>query len=413
MATFSQQISNTVNDVTDLAGFGLVDTNTFFGNYLGAAVATAGFRFTNVTIAAGATINSATLDVYATAGGLTGTPTGPLRGVLGNCAAWTTTGPIAASKTTASVTPLLSNSNVIRSHNVATLVQEIVNGTWASGNAMGFAFIGTATAGQTQEYVDYATTPAQAAVLNIDYTAGGGGSVLSASGAGALSGVGSSTAASVLSASGVGAASFVGRRTAASTWSASGAGALTGVGRAASASVLTAAGAGTASFVGASTFSATLSASGVGTASFVGASSATSVLSASGAGAFNAVGLATFESVFSSAGAGVFTAVGNGVTSSVFSMAGAGDASFLASGTISATASWVGAGDLNAYAPSISYATASWSGAGTFNAVGSQTTNVQIVNTIAPPGGPIEPIVVGSGQIINTIPPSSNQIQDT
>ncbi len=412
MATFNQQITDTVNDVTEVAGFGTIDTNFLFGNFSGLGAAYGGARFTNVTIPAGSTINSATLDVYAVAGGQTGSPAGPLKGVLGNCAAWTTTGPVATSRTTASVTPLLGNTNILRSHNVATLVQEIVNGTWASGNAMGFVWEGTASV-VVQQYVDYSTTPAQAAVLNIDYTAGGGGSVLSASGAGALAGVGRATAASVLSASGVGAASFVGRRTAASTWSASGAGALTGVGRAASASVLTAAGVGTASFVGASTFSATLSASGVGTASFVGTSSATSVLSASGAGAFSAVGLAIFASVFSSAGAGVFTAVGNGVTSSVFSMAGAGNASFLASGTITAVASWTGSGTLTAYAPSISYATATWSGAGTFNAVGSQTTNVQIVNTIAPAGGPIEPIVVGSGEIINTILPSSNQIQDT
>lgn len=138
-----------------------------------------GFRFQNVTIPQGATINSATLDVYLTST----TYDDPDVTIYGddtdNAAAFTTTTNDLSSRpaTTANVRWNAAGlgTGTKTTPDIATVIQEIVNRAgWASGNALAVLMVGydSSTLLRIRTYEgDYSV----AGELTVDYTASGGG----------------------------------------------------------------------------------------------------------------------------------------------------------------------------------------------------------------------------------------------
>lgn len=144
-----------------------------------------GFRWLNATIPQGATINSATVDLYSAQ--VTGGTTAKSiwYGVLeANAATFNTSTvyPEGKPRTTASVTKDFTTSAWASTIgygvdlvDVTTLVQEIVNqGTWASGNAMAIVCHDNGSA--NTNYIGHSTydrATDRGAKLSINYTAGG------------------------------------------------------------------------------------------------------------------------------------------------------------------------------------------------------------------------------------------------
>lgn len=119
-----------------------------------------GIRVTNVTIAQGATIASATLGLYA--GAVNGTGgAGTIYGRAADNAGQFSTGaslPSAVTKTTASTAVSAVATTGQKTWDVTAIVQEIVNRAgWASGNAMAFPIIGTGSGANDVQFNDYAS----------------------------------------------------------------------------------------------------------------------------------------------------------------------------------------------------------------------------------------------------------------
>jgi hypothetical protein len=197
------------------------------------------------------------------------------------------------------------------------------------------------------------------------------GNVGSASGSGAASGVGASTANSVGASSGTGAATAVGRATAASVGSATGSATVTAVGASTAASVGSSAGSGAATAVGASTARSVGSVSGSGAATATGASTAASVGSSAGAATTAAVGASTAASVGSSTGTGAATA--KSISSAVGSAAGTGSASAVGASTALGVGSAAGTETVTAVGAATDASVGSSAGSSTASAVGAST----------------------------------------
>ena len=110
----------------------------------------AGFRFTDVDVPQGATINEAVLWIrYGYGCGDSPYCNNTIYGVDDDdCDAWTTTAPSATTKTTATTTWNITGNftpdtlYATQSVNVTSIVQEIVDrGGWSSGNHMGFVIV--------------------------------------------------------------------------------------------------------------------------------------------------------------------------------------------------------------------------------------------------------------------------------
>ena len=144
------------------AGYGAFETEIAF------------FRFLNVTVPKGATIDSATLSLNITV--VNGTPNTTLFGVdADNAAAFANPDnlPSAATKTTASADPDPAGTGT-KVITITTIVQEIVDRAgWASGSAMAFVVVNNAGSSDNdwlaEDYVDVGTAEA---TLDITYTAG-------------------------------------------------------------------------------------------------------------------------------------------------------------------------------------------------------------------------------------------------
>ena len=138
----------------------------------------AGMRFQNVTVAQGATINSATLTVNITSTSFD-TPNGVTwYGELAtNAAEFTTTASDITNRSLTTATTVWSGSDIgAGDHNltVTSIVQEIVNqGGWASGNALALLVYGVASC--NLQLTPYDTSTTLCGRLAIDYTEGGGG----------------------------------------------------------------------------------------------------------------------------------------------------------------------------------------------------------------------------------------------
>lgn len=135
-----------------------------------------GWRFTNITVPNGATIDSATLTFYCNGTG-SGTATGNLYGrAADNPGVFNGSNlPHAVTKTTAS-TAVSVGSTGSKAYSVASQVQEIVNRAgWASGNAMAFPLIATNTTLNFVYIEDFQNAASHEASLSITYTAAAGG----------------------------------------------------------------------------------------------------------------------------------------------------------------------------------------------------------------------------------------------
>lgn len=176
MATFTVQVAASSDDARENSGTMGLTAATMS---LGGAPVNLGFRFLNVTVPQGATINTGTkmtVNVVSTAADNPG-----------GCAVMLEDADNAATFTTASnnITNRTKTSSVTWSGtdigagakdtpDLAALVQKVVNRAgWASGNAMVVIIDGVA--GSDMTVTAYDETPASAATLTIDYTATAGG----------------------------------------------------------------------------------------------------------------------------------------------------------------------------------------------------------------------------------------------
>lgn len=135
----------------------------------------AAVRFNNVTIAQGATINSATLTLTSTALH-SFTYLSKIYGIDEDDTADFSSSPLGRTKTTASVdwdeTSMADEAEIV-TPDIKTIVQEIVDrGSWASGNDMGFIIENDGTSGSSNaDFYDYGTDSSKAALLSVNYNA--------------------------------------------------------------------------------------------------------------------------------------------------------------------------------------------------------------------------------------------------
>lgn len=179
MTTLNLQVNASAGDARELAGavdIAVLNSVTDdFGEWFG-------FRFTGVTIAGGSTINTAVLSVYVYNSGFDE----PLHTFYAedsdNAAAFTNTANDISGRARTSASVVWSNTNLgatgfspffFSPPDVSALVQEVVDrGGWASGNALVIVCEG-ADVNRDLGLSSYDVSSANAATLDIDYTAGG------------------------------------------------------------------------------------------------------------------------------------------------------------------------------------------------------------------------------------------------
>lgn len=192
MSTVTIQVAASADDARNLFTNGAFNSNNVsyrLGDDAGSD-AWCGWRWLSVTVPQGATINSATLDLFSSATGMGTTALAIFYGELSANAvtfANTTAGkPEGRTRTTANVTKSLTVATWNASSgfgkelvDVTTLVQEIVNqGTWASGNALVLTGHNNGSAASNNiGFSTFDSAAARGAKLNIDYTSGGGGPI--------------------------------------------------------------------------------------------------------------------------------------------------------------------------------------------------------------------------------------------
>jgi MSHA biogenesis protein MshQ len=190
VSTLTVQISATTDDARNINGNGTFNSNNTtyrLGNDAGTDV-WIGWRWLNITVPQGATINSATLDLFSAQTGVGTTALAIFYGEkVANPVTFSNTTankPEGRARTTASVAKSFNVANFNSASSfgldlvdVTTLVQEIVNqATFASGNAL--VLVGHDNGSSASNNIGItnweATGNLKGAKLNIDYTAGGG-----------------------------------------------------------------------------------------------------------------------------------------------------------------------------------------------------------------------------------------------
>lgn len=188
MATLNLQVGASSDDARNING-GTSKNITAVTQHIGKLTTTDywnGFRWTDVTIDQGATINSATLDLYSAQVTAGTTAKAIFYGVAAdNTATFNTTTeyPEGKPRTTASVTKDFTVASWaaslgfgVETVNVTTLIQEIVNRAgWASGNAL--AIVCHDNGSTNDNYIGHSTYDRaidRGAKLDIDYTVAGG-----------------------------------------------------------------------------------------------------------------------------------------------------------------------------------------------------------------------------------------------
>lgn len=190
MSSLLVQVGASADDARNLAPLGagsIIVTTQHLGKFNTTDKYWSGFRFLNVTIPQGATINSAILDFFSAG---TAIGTSPAVIFYGNAIDDATTfntstqKPESKALTTASVTKTYTSALWnpttgfgIETVDVAAVVQEIINrGGWASGNALSILAYDNGSANSTYIGIStYDSNSARGAKLTIDYTVGGGG----------------------------------------------------------------------------------------------------------------------------------------------------------------------------------------------------------------------------------------------
>ena len=135
-----------------------------------------GFRFQSVTIPPGSTIDSASVQLYVT---VSEVHVDILAEDVDNAVDFATTADVTGrTRTTASVNwdANITGDEFNTSPDIKAVIQEVIDrGGWASGNAIVIFFDGMTTENELGKAQSYENTPANAAKLDITYTAGGGG----------------------------------------------------------------------------------------------------------------------------------------------------------------------------------------------------------------------------------------------
>ena len=184
MTVFSTQIDTSTDDAADLGHpldprvFDDDDTTYVISDSLGDTLNIAGFRFPDVTIPQGSTINSATLTIHVRLVGM-GNSSFDLWGVdADDLATWSSGSnrPEDVTQTTAVFNFSETGEFAEQPFDfpVASIIQEIVDrGGWSSGNGLGFVTEDKGSASRNYMYtmtLDNAHEGA-AAVLTVNYTA--------------------------------------------------------------------------------------------------------------------------------------------------------------------------------------------------------------------------------------------------
>lgn len=188
MATWSARVGASSDDAYALgsAAPDLTSANLQIGNNSSLSIAT-GWRLTGVGVAQGATINSAFLTITASVTYTTGSTLSAI--VSGQAADNAPTFAASAGnlgtgtrpRTTAATGALNLQSVTAEIEyviNVTSIIQELVNRPgWASGNSLVLIADNNGSAnGEWQDFYSYNGSPGKAALLEIVYTTGGGGS---------------------------------------------------------------------------------------------------------------------------------------------------------------------------------------------------------------------------------------------
>jgi len=185
MTVFNTQISDNADDGQERADTAWSENGLDSdGNRVGDAsdAFDMGMRFRNVTIPQGATINSAVIQVFMKF--ITGSSDIVTR-MQGfdedDTAAFSSSArPSQRTQTTALIDRTYTSSEFVDEtylslDDCTNIVQEIVDrGGWSSGNAMGFVLKDNGSAGGNRwQFQDFGRQPGNAALITIDYTAGG------------------------------------------------------------------------------------------------------------------------------------------------------------------------------------------------------------------------------------------------
>ena len=170
-------------EITDWYDEGAFGNNLAYGGIYDVYAERIGFRWTNITVSQGATINSGLLDVYHAR-----TPENADHSGMywygakeANMSQWSSEiRPSNRTKTNAALSwaPNLTAPAWENGLNVTSIIQEIVSqGTWVSGNALGLFTDNTLTQEGYAMIEDYSHANSNEAELTITYTAGGGLSI--------------------------------------------------------------------------------------------------------------------------------------------------------------------------------------------------------------------------------------------
>jgi hypothetical protein len=169
--TLDLAITDTNDDRDELVSFGLATDDTDLAAGQDGLEFVIGWRFQNVTIDQGATINSAEFSVEVLA--VTGTPQLEMHGNdVDDAAVWGAGNlPSNITQTTAASTVDNFTSTGVQTVDVTAIVQEIINRAgWASGNDLALVlFDDQASDGNYAEVADFSHATAQEGRLSINY----------------------------------------------------------------------------------------------------------------------------------------------------------------------------------------------------------------------------------------------------
>jgi hypothetical protein len=175
MATFSATITASADDAQEAGGTVTIDGGALNAN---STTGYTGMRFQNVTIPAGSTINTATLNVYLTSGSFDDPDITIYAEDTDDAAAFTTSANNLSSRTPTTANTVWNaasiGTGVKTSPDFAAVIQEIIDrGGWTSGNDIAILYVGN-DASSLMRIRAYDAGGGDYATLNIDYTPGGG-----------------------------------------------------------------------------------------------------------------------------------------------------------------------------------------------------------------------------------------------
>jgi hypothetical protein len=184
MTTLNLQVGNAADDCLDTENYGFAlngfddESLLFVGHHSDPGDLWSGFRFRNVTIPAGSTINSATMQLYTNGDSDGSTWRFKIVGEdQDNPGVWADTShePSGITETTAKIDwdPSTWASGWHTSPDISTIIQEIIDrGGWSSGNAICLVVRNDTSSGDNNvEVHDYYAYNSYGAKLDIDYTA--------------------------------------------------------------------------------------------------------------------------------------------------------------------------------------------------------------------------------------------------